>query len=264
MKKLSLLIFLLLSLPFFINCDYQEIEEEPITEQEQPEILADNPVNEPPENPKPPEDNPPVNNPATYKTKQNIKYLALGDSYTIGESVATNKSFPAQLKDSIEAKTGKNVDLKIIARTGWRTDDLINVIKNDSLTSDYDLVSLLIGVNNQFQGRDFKQYEAEFNNLLDTAIKLAQGIKKNVFVVSIPDYAFTPFGNEDEKISEEIDKYNNYARKETVSRNIPFVEVTEITRRGLQEPNLVATDGLHPSADAYAEFVSEIYKVLFP
>ena len=263
MKNFSLLILFTFSLQLFINCVYQDVEEQNVDEPEKVEILSDNPSKDPPTNPNPP-NNPPSNTQPTYKTKKDIRYLALGDSYTIGESVATEKSFPAQLKERIETSADKNVNLKIIARTGWRTDDLISAIENEKPSADYDLVSLLIGVNNQFQGRDFKQYESEFNDLLNIAIKLAQGHKKNVFVVSIPDYAFTPFGGGSEKISEEIDKYNDYARRETVGRNIPFIEITEITRRGLQKTNLVASDGLHPSADAYAEFVTEIYKVLFP
>ncbi|MEC8884441.1 MAG: SGNH/GDSL hydrolase family protein, partial [Bacteroidota bacterium] len=143
-------------------------------------------------------------------------YLALGDSYTIGESVCSTCKFPIQLKEQIEEQTGSAVETDIIATTGWRTDDLINAINAEKPSENYDFVTLLIGVNNQYQGRSFSQYENEFPQLLMTAINLAKGEKNRVIVVSIPDYAYTPFGQNSgnpEQISEEIDAYNAYARE---------------------------------------------------
>lgn len=261
-KVLSILLTLITA--FSIGCSSQNNEDITKNENDENVVTVTNsptPTPIPPANP--PNNDPPTNTQASYKTKTNIRYLALGDSYTKGESVITEKSFPRQLKERIEIRTDKKVTVEIIAQTGWRTDDLIEGIENRGVDDNYDLVSLLIGVNNQFQGANFQQYRTEFKQLLDTAIHLAQDNKKNVFVVSIPDYAFTPLGGGNKQISEEIDQYNNYARRETIGRNIPFIEITEITRRGLKEPNLVANDGLHPSADAYAEFVREIYEVLF-
>ena len=188
-------------------------------------------------------------------------YLALGDSYTIGESVCSTCRFPIQLKEQIEEQTGSTVETDIIATTGWRTDDLINAINTEKPSENYDFVTLLIGVNNQYQGRSFSQYENEFPQLLMTAINLAQGEKNRVIVVSIPDYAYTPFGQNSgnpEQISEEIDAYNAYAREVAERRGVRFVNITDITRRGIAEPNLVARDGLHPSADAYAEFTERL------
>src|SRR5688572_9071044 len=125
---------------------------------------------------------------------QKLTYLALGDSYTIGESVAEQERWPVQLIARLKAK-GKTYDTpKIIATTGWRTDDLSNAIWKEELKPGYDLVSLLIGVNNQYQGKSVEAYKPEFDELLRTAISLAGGDRRRVFVVSIPDYGYTPFG----------------------------------------------------------------------
>lgn len=193
-------------------------------------------------------------------------YLALGDSYTVGESVPNEQSFPAQLKDSLQKSLNTNIALEIIAVTGWRTDNLQNAVSSGTKRSTYDLVTLLIGVNNQYQNRPFDQYEKEFPELLQRAISLANGSPKNVLVVSIPDYAFTPFGqNRDrEKISREIDSYNEFAATIARDNGVPFVNITDITRKGLEDPSLVANDGLHPSGKAYNQFAQRIYSLVFP
>lgn len=185
-----------------------------------------------------------------------ISYLALGDSYTIGQSVCETCRFPEQLKKNLNANS-----LKIIAQTGWTTTNLITEINAQNLTPNYDLVTLLIGVNNQYQNRLFSIYENEFPELVNKAIALAKGDKSNVIVVSIPDYAYTPFGQQSgnpAKISIEIDNYNAFAKKYCLERNIEFISITEITRQGLTNPKLVASDGLHPSELAYSYFVERI------
>lgn len=188
------------------------------------------------------------------------KILSLGDSYTIGQSVCSDCRFPAQLKESLENKfeldTAFNVD--IIAQTGWTTTNLIERIRNQSISNDYDLVTLLIGVNNQFQSKAFSIYQREFPELVNTSIKAAKGIKSKVIVISIPDYAFTPFGKGDKEISEEIDMYNNFARNYCNTNDITFINITDITRQGLTNTALVAHDGLHPSELAYSKFVDRI------
>ena len=197
------------------------------------------------------------------KTRENtIQYLALGDSYTIGQSVCEKCTFPAQLKNSLQNTNFKNTfSLKIIAQTGWTTTNLIAAISNENLTPNYDLVTLLIGVNNQFQRQSFSLYEKEFPELVTTSIALAKGDKSKIIVVSIPDYAYTPagqgFGNTS-RISEEINKYNEFARKYCQEKSIPFISVTEITRGGISDKDLVASDGLHPSEKAYRLFVERI------
>lgn len=191
-----------------------------------------------------------------------LKYLALGDSYTIGESVCETCRFPEQLKKSLKNLSPNIVfSLKIIAQTGWTTSNLFSEINIQNPTSNYDLVTLLIGVNNQYQNKNFLLYEKEFPELATKAIALAKGDKSNVIVVSIPDYAYTPFGQRTgnlAKISTEIDHYNAFAKKYCVENNIEFVEITDITRMGLTNPNLVASDGLHPSELAYSKFVERI------
>ena len=191
--------------------------------------------------------------------EDNVKFLALGDSYTIGESVVANDRWPIQLMDSLNAHGLEFVDCKIIATTGWRTDNLAHAIRDAKIKTEFTLVSLLIGVNNFYQGKPLGNYEIEFKSLLETAIKLAGGVKSRVFVLSIPDYGYTPFGkNNQAAISEGIDKFN--AANESIAKklNVKYYNITDITRRGLSEPDLVAFDGLHPSAKMYAEWVKRI------
>jgi lysophospholipase L1-like esterase len=192
--------------------------------------------------------------------QKEFNYLALGDSYTVGESVASNQSFPMQLSRRLESELNTRIETKIIARTGWRTDDLQNGIANTRIDKPQDLVTLLIGVNNQYQGRPFEQYEREFPELLITALDFVEGDTEKVLVISIPDYAFTPFGQsrDVEKISREIDQYNAFARSIAIENKVRYVEITDITRLGLEQPQLVASDGLHPSGEAYSKFVDRI------
>ncbi|MCF6131145.1 SGNH/GDSL hydrolase family protein [Flavobacterium wongokense] len=195
-----------------------------------------------------------ANNPKYYK------YLALGDSYTIGESVCATCRFPAQLKDSISNYLNVNdsFQLKIIATTGWTTSNLKAAVAVDDSGDDYDLVTLLIGVNNQYQHMPFSVYEQEFPELVTKAIQKAKGDKNNVMVISIPDYAYTPFGNGNTTISTEIDNYNAFAQNYCQANSITFMNITDITRLGLTQPELVAGDGLHPSEIAYTQFVERI------
>lgn len=191
-----------------------------------------------------------------------VSILSLGDSYTIGQSVCDTCKFPEQLKDSLMNSTDfENFDLKVIAQTGWTTTNLINAINNENLESDYDLVTLLIGVNNQYQNREFSLYESEFPQLVQMAINAVNGNKDKLIVVSIPDYAYTPFGQQNssfETISTEIDQYNTYAEDYCAALDITYVYITDITRLGIEQPELVASDGLHPSELAYSKFVQRI------
>ena len=192
-----------------------------------------------------------------------IKLLSLGDSYTIGESVCETCRFPEQLKDGLKPSFNLQTtfELKVIATTGWTTTNLINAIANDNTASNYDLVTLLIGVNNQYQNKPFSLYETEFPELVATAITKAKGNKNKVIVVSIPDYAFTPFGQNNGNpttISEQLNQYNAFAQNYCEQNNITFVNITDITREGLNNPELVASDGLHPSELAYSKFVERL------
>ena len=196
----------------------------------------------------------------TPNLKSDFSYLALGDSYTVGESVAYEDSFPIQLTNRLEEQLNKTVDPTIIATTGWRTDDLLNAIDASDTNEPYDMVTLSIGVNNQYQKRPFSQYEDEFPKLLAKAINLVGNDPNRVFVVSIPDYAYTPFSSnlDQQKISQGIDRYNSYAKMKTEEENVVFIGITDITRQGLDKPELVASDGLHPSGEAYKKFVDRI------
>lgn len=187
------------------------------------------------------------------------KYLALGDSYTIGQNVCETCRFPAQLKDSLQNRMpNSEIGLQIIATTGWTTNNLQMSINSRSLASEYDLVTLLIGVNNQYQHLPFSIYESEFPQLVNTVILLAKGDKSNVIVVSIPDYAYTPYGNGNAGITLEIQQYNTFAKNYCEANQIEFVNITDITQQGLIDPTLVASDGLHPSKLAYTKFVERI------
>nr|WP_319270116.1 SGNH/GDSL hydrolase family protein [uncultured Draconibacterium sp.] len=187
-------------------------------------------------------------------------YLALGDSYTIGESVKEDKRFPVQLVERLKAEGFEMQPAKIVARTGWTTDELAAAIENENLKESYNLVTLLIGVNNQYRGRSADDYRGEFRNNLQTAIKYAGNQAQNVIVVSIPDYGVTPFGQSrnPEQIAKEIDEYNAINFQETLQANARYVEITAISREALNDETLVASDGLHPSGEMYRRWVEKI------
>lgn len=200
--------------------------------------------------------------------KDTLRILCLGDSYTIGESVAANGRWPEQLKDSL-VQQGFVVDtLAIIATTGWRTDDLLNAISGKGLeTKSFNLVSLLIGVNNFYQAKPFSQYQNEFPALRDSALRYADNDKNHVFVVSIPDYAYTPFGQQSptpQQISNGIDQYNLYNKMVTDTAGISYMDITPISRQGLQNASYVAGDDLHPSTVQYTEWVKLMLTRMHP
>ena len=193
---------------------------------------------------------------------ENFKLIALGDSYTIGQSVCETCRFPAQLKDSLQTYFSvlDTFNLQIIARTGWTTSDLKSAIVAADLQTDFDLVTLLIGVNNQYQNKPFSLYETEFVELINTAVSLVGNTASKLIVVSIPDYAYTPFGQgrNPENISSQLELYNSFARTYCENNGIKYVNITDITQDGLNNPLLVASDNLHPSALAYTKFVERI------
>ncbi|MEP0367568.1 MAG: SGNH/GDSL hydrolase family protein [Cyclobacteriaceae bacterium] len=189
-------------------------------------------------------------------------YLALGDSYTIGESVAEVDRWPVQLTDTLKRKGIQIETPKIIAKTGWTTDELLSAIEKEELTQTYDMVSLLIGVNNQYRGYPISQQEEEFEVLLKKAIAFVGGDTSRVFVVSIPDYGVTPFGQngDPEKIAKEIDEYNALNKRIADLYEIQYFDITPISRSAENNPDMIATDGLHPSGLMYSEWV----KLIFP
>lgn len=200
----------------------------------------------------------------TESPVRNLKYLALGDSYTIGQSVPLENNFPKQLETELGALLHASIRTTIIATTGWRTDNLLSALDQENPEKDHDLVTLLIGVNNQYQGIPFAVYEEQFPQLLQKALYYAGGAKEKVFVVSIPDWGYTTFaeGRHRESISQEINAYNAFAKITAEGLGITFIDITDITREGLEKPGLVASDGLHPSAMAYQRFVSRMAPII--
>lgn len=190
-----------------------------------------------------------------------INYLALGDSYTIGESVEESERWPVQLASKLREDGIEINSPKIIATTGWRTDELKAAIENDGeLLKEYDLVSLLIGVNNQYQGRSVESFAPEFEELLQTAISLAGNSKDKVFVVSIPDYGRTPFGAaKAEQIERELNQYNEVSEKICSKYGVKYFNITPISRQTDPEGKLVANDSLHPSGEQYRQWVDSFY-----
>lgn len=190
-----------------------------------------------------------------------VHYLALGDSYTIGTSVVETERWPVQLAKEIEATTDYQlITQDIVATNGWTTSDLLRGIdlRRNELRGEYDLVSLLIGVNNQYQGGSVEQYLREFNQLLEEALAFAGGDKERIFVVSIPDYAYTPFGSSSEEISQELALFNARAKERALTVGVPFLNITPNRQQRLADPDLVATDGLHPSGKQYQRWVEEV------
>jgi len=192
-----------------------------------------------------------------------LKYLALGDSYTIGQSVPLNQSFPYQLTAQLNTKLKLSAPT-IIATTGWTTNDLITGITNSGLTAQtYDLVTLLIGVNDQFQGISQNTYRSNFIALLNTAIRFAGGNKAKVFIISIPDYSVTPFAGYNSagqllQIAKEIDEFNTINKTESANANVNYLDITDISRRAASDGSLLAPDGLHPSAKMYGLWIERL------
>ena len=190
-------------------------------------------------------------------TGGSLRYLALGDSYTIGESVAEDQRWPVQLAARLREAGLDVADPEIIARTGWRTDDLDRAITTANPQGPYALVSLLIGVNNQYQGRTAEAYAPEFAALLQRAIGFAGGEPTCVIVLSIPDWGATPFGRSSDPptVAKQIDAFNAVNRAASEKAGVRYVDVTPVSRLAPQQPDLIADDGLHPSGKMYAEWV---------
>ncbi|CAN5448539.1 SGNH/GDSL hydrolase family protein [soil metagenome] len=195
-----------------------------------------------------------------FKMNGNLNYLALGDSYTIGESVPETGRWPVQLAEVLNKDGIKVNDPVIIAQTGWTTNELALAIHDRNIREKFDLVSLLIGVNNQYRGRSLLEYGMQFKQLLATAIDYAGGDKNKVFVVSIPDWGVTPFaeGKDKKLIENQINLFNDAARNTCLSEGVDFYDITPYSREVRNDSDLVAGDGLHPSAKMYEGWVNII------
>lgn len=187
-------------------------------------------------------------------------FLALGDSYTIGEGVGDSQRWPLQLVARLRRQGFEIDDPRIVATTGWTTDELQHAINAGAFSPPYALVSLLIGVNNQYRGRGLDDYADEFSGLLDFAVEMAGNDPRRLMVVSIPDWGATQFATEQEvdigKIASQIDQFNLIARSHAETRGAHWIDVTGISRG--QPSGWLAQDGLHPSAEQYACWVEAI------
>ncbi len=191
-----------------------------------------------------------------------LSMLCLGDSYTIGEAVEKNESFPLQTTQMLSEKNFRFSEPRVIAKTGWTTDELKAAIEAEKPEGKFDFVTLLIGVNNQYRGRDLKNFEDELTALLHSAIDYANGNKQNVVVFSIPDWGVTPFIAQDnlkrsrEQVHNEIDAFNNIKQKVCAELQIHFIDITPHSRNAKHDRALIAEDGLHPSGKMYAHWAA--------
>ena len=183
-------------------------------------------------------------------------YIALGDSYTIGESIKESKRWPVQLYKSLKSKL---VYPEIIAKTGWTTDELIDTL-NRTEFKNYDFVSLLIGVNNQYRGSSIESFKKDFIELLNKSILYANKKKERVFVVSIPDWGVTPFAKDRDRktIKNEINAFNKIIIDQCKINNITYYDITKNSRKAKYDKSLIAKDGLHPSKKMYKQWVKII------
>jgi len=187
-------------------------------------------------------------------------FLALGDSYTIGEGVDVQLRWPAQLATRLREEGHSFDPVDVIATTGWTTDELAGALQGAQLRDHYDLVSLLIGVNNQYRGRDPENYRIECAGLIDFAIGKANGRAQRVMVLSIPDWGVTPFaaaqGADAERVAAHIDHFNAIARELSIARGTAWIDVTDISRGAGRD--MLTNDGLHPSAEQYALWAERV------
>ena len=200
-----------------------------------------------------------------------FSYLALGDSYTIGEQVPLAESFPYQTikllrKEDIRVDDQQHIfaSPEIIAKTGWTTDELTTAIGQTIFLPKYDIVSLLIGVNNQYRGMAVDEFKKEFEVLLQMAIQFAGAVAKNVYVLSIPDWGVTPFAKDRDvkKIATEIDEYNNVCEKVAAGFKTHFINITNDQRRDAADPKFLATDDLHPSGKEYKKWAAKLSQLI--
>lgn len=199
-----------------------------------------------------------------YIGKNTSKFLALGDSYTIGQSVEVNERWPVQFLKELKATTNVIDTLQIIAKTGWRVDQLKEAMNSSDLEPPYGIVSLLIGVNNQYQGQNANDFRPEFIEILEKSLKLVENRTERLFVISIPDWGASPygFGFDRAKVSKEINEFNSVVKEESEKRGLRYFDITTISRRALIDRTLIASDGLHPSGKMYKLWVDKMIPII--
>ena len=196
--------------------------------------------------------------------QKELSYLALGDSYTIGELVPPKENFPNQVYRILTQEGIHLAPPRIIAKTGWTTDELETGIlesgKDEPFKGSYDFVSLLIGVNNQYRGRSVEEYKTEFEGLLKKAIRFAGNQHNNVVILSIPDWGVTPFAKDRDsnQIATEIDAYNAANKQIAKDHHIYYIDITPLTREAADDHTLLTADGLHPSGKDYQRWAKKV------
>jgi lysophospholipase L1-like esterase len=201
-----------------------------------------------------------VDVPQETSTGDDLRYLALGDSYTIGQSVTEAERWPVILAKDLSSENIKVKPPEIIATTGWTTTNLLDALVSAKPANNYDMVSLLIGVNNQYQGRSIEVFRTEFNQLLHKSIEYAAGNKDHVFVLSIPDWGVSTFASpyQRDDIALEIDRFNAVAKAECDKEKILFIDITQESRKALNDPTMLARDGLHFSGLMHQKWVNVV------
>lgn len=197
-------------------------------------------------------------------SSKELTMLSLGDSYTIGERVDEADRFPNQTVLLLHSKGIYFEKPKIIATTGWTTDELLHAIQQENIQQTFDFVTLLIGVNNQYRGRNAEEYRKEFVQLLELAITFSGNKKNHVIVLSIPDWGATPFaeGSDRRKVAAEIDLFNSINKEESINRGVHYIDITPISRKVTDDPSLIAADGLHPSGKMYEQWAQLVQEII--
>ncbi|NOG57490.1 MAG: SGNH/GDSL hydrolase family protein [Bacteroidetes bacterium] len=188
-------------------------------------------------------------------------YLALGDSYTVGELVSNSSSWPMQLSKKIKASGKDSVATTVIAKTGWRADELFNEAKNLEVEEKFDLITIQIGVNNQFQNKSISEFKASFLHLIELAMGKAKNGTNSIVIVSIPDYSVSPFADkmDKKKIKKEINEYNMLCKEIAGQFEIKFINITDLSQLAKNEPELFTKDKLHPAEKMYSMWTERIF-----
>lgn len=191
-------------------------------------------------------------------------YLALGDSYTIGETLPLHKNFPYQLVQLLRRKEYSFYAPEVIAKTGWTTDELQEAMSGSVLLPKYDFITLLIGVNDQYRGRDAIEYKEQFEEILKKTIELASGKKDHVIVMSIPDYSIMPYADtmDRERISKEIEVFNSINKALSIQYKTRYLDITADSREAKNNTGLIAQDGLHPSEKQYSKWAEKLAELI--
>ena len=200
----------------------------------------------------------------TDTTKKAFTWLALGDSYTVGEGITSKESFPYQVVNILRTKGIEFNNPKVVARTGWTTDELQAAIENSPLHEQYDVVTLLIGVNNQYRKGHVADYAPAFESLLKQAIHFAGDNARRVIVLSIPDWSVTPFGagTTQAEIASEIDQFNEANKHVAEKYSVHYLNITPSTRQAARDSALIAEDGLHPSGKEYSKWAKKVAAII--